>query len=180
MARKTVDRPPLFCRNEIVRIVKAAPGRYEGRYYLPTGFVEPDALVGREGVVWNAHPAADHRGWRIGIEIVVRGDGSAVPLTESSRNVVAGRPEPVDDQFLASPDLPEESLESTGLVEQWGEGGQGPVNLVPAGCAADTGWRDHLELALITDVLDLSDRHRALGSEPPWNDWDAVDAIAKN
>jgi hypothetical protein len=181
MERKTVDRPPLFRRDEIVRIVKPAPGCYEGRYYLSTvGFVEPDAMVGREGVVWNAHPAADHRGWTIGIQIVFRRDGSAVPLTEGSRNVVAGLLEPSDDQFLALPDLPEEALESTGLVEQWGEGGQGPVNLVPVERTAGTGWRDHLELTLITDVLDLTERHWALGLEPPWNDWDAVDAIAKD
>jgi hypothetical protein len=181
MERKTVDRPPLFCPDEIVRIVKAAPGRYEGRYYLsPVGFVEPDALLGREGVVWNAHPAADHKGWRIGIEIVVRGDGSAVPLTESSRSPVFRQPDPAEDYFVASPTLPEECLESTGLVQEWGEGGEGPVNLVPVERVAGTGWRDHLDLALVTDVPDLSDRRRALGLEPPWYDWDAVDAIAKD
>jgi hypothetical protein len=124
-------------------------------------------LVGRDGVVWFAHPAANHRSWRILVETLYRRDGIAVPVFERNRDDWG------EDVFVDAIDVAEEVLESTRLVQEWADGGEGPARFVPLERATGAGWRDHLEITLFaflneTTRDDIDEETR---------DWQAIERI---
>jgi hypothetical protein len=161
-----VERPPRFRPDEVVRIMSAAPGEDEyldGRFRL----VDSDEWAGRDGVVWFAHPAGDHRSWRIVFETLYLRNGVPFSVLDRARDDLS------EEVYSTVLDVAEEALDSTGLVEQWGAEGEGPPRYVPLEDATGSGWRDHLEITLFAFLGEF-----ARGQiDDATRDWDAIDVI---
>jgi hypothetical protein len=144
-----------------VRIVSAPLGDAFGRPFVT------EKLVGRDGVVWSAHPARDHGTWRIGLRTLYLDDGDPFSVFESERDDLA------EEVFVTFLDVAEETLESTGFLHKQGDEGEGPPRFVHLQQATATGWRDHLEITLFAF---LHETYRGEIDESERN-WEAIDAI---
>jgi hypothetical protein len=115
-------RPPRFLYSEVVRVV-ACTGREVGDDGDP---VDAAGLVGEQLVVGDAVPTAGRDGWLIGARGFEETEGWTVWFAK-------------------------DSLESTGLAEDWRKGDTWEWVPLDERVPAMTGWRDQVNVDLVTD-----------------------------
>ena len=129
--------PPRFRHHEVVLIVGTTGTETDSSGEL----FDASLWIGQEVIVEDARPTADQRGWVTSILLGV---------SERVEGLVA-----VKQVWFA-----ENSLQSTGLVEDRDEGGSWRRPFDPA---KEPGWRDQIELTLVPDLTkEESERERML------------------
>jgi len=162
-AKRDDLRPPRFHPDDVVRIV-GTTGTETDSQGEP---IDARPWIGHEAVVEDAQPTADQREWLISVRVELASEEELAHVTHV--------------WFV------ENSLESTGFVQDWDE--EGTSWRRPFDPAKEPGWRDQIELTLVPD-LTKEEAERESMRDWPHEDpdertgaiktgWDALAALAE-